>query len=101
MMRSVPTVTTGLPIIWSKKKKNGNASGNAVASQNGNNTGTQLADPASKDENTREQSDKNIDKFNRLVVYDEEEVRKTKYNSEIRGRVQDAMCVWIWNRCLS
>lgn len=72
-----------------QKKKNGNASGNAVASQNGNNTGTQLADPASKDENTREQSDKNIDKFNRLVVYDEEEVRKTKYNSEIRGRVQD------------
>ena len=72
-----------------QKKKNGNASGNAVASQNGNNTGTQSADPASKDENTREQSDKNIDKFNRLVVYDEEEVRKTKYNSEIRGRVQD------------
>ena len=72
-----------------QKKKNGNALGNAVASQNGNNTGTQLADPASKDENTREQSDKNIDKFNRLVVYDEEEVRKTKYNSEIRGRVQD------------
>ena len=64
-----------------QKKKN--------ASQNGNNIGTQLADPASKDENTREQSDKNIDKFNRLVVYDEEEVRKTKYNSEIRGRVQD------------
>ena len=64
-----------------QKKKNGNALGNAVASQ--------LADPASKDENTREQSDKNIDKFNRLVVYDEEEVRKTKYNSEIRGRVQD------------
>ena len=72
-----------------QKKKNGNASGNAVASQNGNNTGTQSTDPASKDENTREQSDKNIDKFNRLVVYDEEEVRKTKYNSEIRGRVQD------------
>ena len=71
-----------------QKKKNGNALGNAVASQNGNNIGTQLADPASKDENTREQSDKNIDKFNRLVVYDEE-VRKTKYNSEIRGRVQD------------
>ena len=72
-----------------QKKKNGNVSGNAVASQNGNNTSTQSADPASKDENTREQSDKNIDKFNRLVVYDEEEVRKTKYNSEIRGRVQD------------
>ena len=40
-------------------------------------------------ENTREESDHNIDKFNRLVVYDEEEQRKTKYNSEIRGRVQD------------
>ncbi len=71
-----------------QQKKNGNASGN-VASKNGNNAGAQSADPASKDENTREQSDKNIDKFNRLVVYDEEEVRKTKYNSEIRGRVQD------------
>lgn len=71
-----------------QQKKNGNASGN-VASKKGNNTGAQSADPASKDENTREQSDKNIDKFNRLVVYDEEEVRKTKYNSEIRGRVQD------------
>ena len=72
-----------------QQKKNGNSSGNAVASRNGNNAGTQSADPTSKDENTREQSDKNIDKFNRLVVYDEEEVRKTKYNSEIRGRVQD------------
>ena len=72
-----------------QKKKNGNASGNAVASQNGNNTGTQLADPASKDENTREQSDKNIDKFNRLVVYDKEQERKSKYQSEVRGRVQD------------
>lgn len=71
-----------------QQKKNGNASGN-VASKNGNNAGAQSADPASKNENTREQSDKNIDKFNRLVVYDEEEVRKTKYNSEIRGRVQD------------
>ena len=49
----------------------------------------QSADPTSKEENTREQSDKNIDKFNRLVVYDKEEQRKTKYNSEIRGRVQD------------
>lgn len=72
-----------------QKKKNGNTSGNAVASQKGSNAATQSADPVSKEENTREQSDKNIDKFNRLVVYDEEEVRKTKYNSEIRGRVQD------------
>lgn len=40
-------------------------------------------------ENTREKSDKNINKFNRLVVYDKEEERKSKYNSEVRGRVQD------------
>lgn len=41
------------------------------------------------DENTREQSDKNINKFNRLVVYDKEEERRSKYQSEVRGRVQD------------
>lgn len=41
------------------------------------------------DENTREQSDKNINKFNRLVVYDKEEERRSKYRSEVRGRVQD------------
>ncbi|MGM9760454.1 MAG: tetratricopeptide repeat protein [Parabacteroides sp.] len=39
--------------------------------------------------NTREQSDKNINKFNRLVVYDKEEERRNKYQSEVRGRVQD------------
>lgn len=42
-----------------------------------------------KEENTREQSDKNIDKFNRLVVFDKETERKSKYQSEVRGRVQD------------
>ena len=41
------------------------------------------------DNNTREQSDKNIDKFNRLVVYDKEEERRNKFNSDVRGRVQD------------
>lgn len=45
--------------------------------------------PDAQDENTREQSDKNINKFNRLVVYDKEEERKNKYQSEVRGRVQD------------
>lgn len=40
-------------------------------------------------DNTREQSDKSISKFNRLVVYDKEEERKSKYQSDIRGRVQD------------
>ncbi len=47
------------------------------------------ADEESKDENTREQSDTNINKFNRLVVYDKEEERRNKYQSEVRGRVQD------------
>jgi tetratricopeptide (TPR) repeat protein len=49
------------------------------------------ADTASglEGENTRELSDKNINKFNRLVVYDKEEERKNKYQSDVRGRVQD------------
>jgi len=38
---------------------------------------------------TREESDKNINKFNQLVVYDKDEEQKNKYQSEIRGRVQD------------
>ena len=42
-----------------------------------------------EENNTREQSDKTIDKFNRLVVYDKEQERKNKYQSEVRGRVQD------------
>jgi tetratricopeptide (TPR) repeat protein len=46
------------------------------------------ADPA-EGEKTRERSDRNIDKFNRLVVYDKDEEEKQKYQSEIRGRVQD------------
>ncbi|MDR1336657.1 MAG: tetratricopeptide repeat protein [Tannerella sp.] len=40
-------------------------------------------------EKTRERSDRNIDKFNRLVVYDREDEQKQQYRSEIRGRVQD------------
>lgn len=38
---------------------------------------------------TREKSDKTIDKFNLLVVADKEEVEKSKYNSETRGKVQN------------
>jgi len=49
----------------------------------------QNAQNATDDDKTRQQSDKNIDKFNRLVVYDSDEEQKRKYNSEIRGRVQD------------
>ena len=37
----------------------------------------------------REESDKNINKFNQLVVYNKEDEQKSKYQSEIRGRVQD------------
>ena len=42
-----------------------------------------------EDKNTRERSDKNIEKFNRLVVYDKEEEIKSSYKNEIRGKVQD------------
>lgn len=38
---------------------------------------------------TREKSDKEINKFNLLVVADKGEEQKSKYESETRGRVQD------------
>ena len=41
------------------------------------------------EKSTRERSDKNIEKFNRLVMYDKEEEVKSSYKNEIRGRVQD------------
>lgn len=40
-------------------------------------------------EKTREESDKTIEKFNRLVVYDKTTEEKSKYSNELRGRVQD------------
>jgi tetratricopeptide (TPR) repeat protein len=42
-----------------------------------------------KGKKTREKSDKDIEKFNRLVVYDREEEIKSSYKNEIRGKVQD------------
>lgn len=62
-----------------------------VASANTSSSGgtSQDKDDADDKENTREKSDKNINKFNRLVVYDKEEERKSKYQSDVRGRVQD------------
>ena len=47
----------------------------------------QLAE--SDDTKTRKKSDKSIEKFNRLVVYDKEDEVKSSYKSDIRGRVQD------------
>ena len=81
-----------------KDRQSGNTQLAATSgvSTTGNATGTNAAggdatpgDTSGKDENTREQSDKNINKFNRLVVYDKEQERKSKYQSEVRGRVQD------------
>ena len=72
-----------------EKDKNGASTTGSSATASNSGGGTGNSSSQSKEENTREQSDRNIDKFNRLVVYDEEEVRRTKYNSEIRGRVQD------------
>ncbi len=42
-----------------------------------------------EEDKTREKSDKTIDKFNLLVVADKEEVEKSKYQSETRGKVQN------------
>ena len=51
---------------------------------------SELADNENEDgKKTRERSDKSIEKFNRLVVYDKEEEIKSSYKNEIRGRVQD------------
>jgi len=44
---------------------------------------------ASDDKKTREKSDKDIEKFNRLVVYDRSEEIKSSYQNDVRGRVQD------------
>ncbi len=42
-----------------------------------------------QDDKTRAKSDKDIEKFNRLVVYDKEEEQSLKYKNEIRGKVQN------------
>jgi tetratricopeptide (TPR) repeat protein len=47
------------------------------------------ADPNPTTTTTREESDQSISKFNRLVVYDKDEERKSTYQNDIRGRVQD------------
>jgi tetratricopeptide (TPR) repeat protein len=48
------------------------------------------ADKAMPNEkNVREHSDKSIEKFNRLVMYDKDDEAKSSYKNEIRGRVQD------------
>jgi tetratricopeptide (TPR) repeat protein len=55
-------------------------------------TGKEVVDSDSEqteDDKTREKSDKSIEKFNRLVIYDKEEETQSKYKNEIRGRVQD------------
>jgi len=61
----------------------------STTNQQQNNSNNNANTQNQQEENTREESDKNINKFNRLVVYDKEEERKNKYQSDIRGRVQD------------
>lgn len=68
-----------------KKERSAGKTGMAVADTSSG----KESDADDKAENTRERSDKNINKFNKLVVYDKEEERKNKYQSEVRGRVQD------------
>ncbi len=50
---------------------------------------TSSGNNSEKETKTREESDKNIEKFNRLVIYDKGKEQKSKYQSDIRGRVQD------------
>ena len=82
--------------IWTayrkeEQAKKDRASGKQLASSSSSSSsqGNASQNQTSNEENTREQSDKNIDKFNRLVVYDKEEERRSKYQNEVRGRVQD------------
>jgi tetratricopeptide (TPR) repeat protein len=70
-------------IEMEEKNRNGQLSASAGSTHADQN------DQRQEENKTREQSDKNMDKFNRLVVYDREEEQKQKYQSEIRGRVQD------------
>ncbi|MCK9342913.1 MAG: tetratricopeptide repeat protein, partial [Massilibacteroides sp.] len=60
-----------------------------LQAQNGQTTDEDKGKNQKKEDKIREQSDENIEKFNRLVVYDKEEERKRKYQSEIRGKVQN------------
>ena len=51
---------------------------------------SQLTDSSTNsDKNIREKSDKDIEKFNRMVMYDREEEIRSSYKNEIRGRIQD------------
>ena len=71
------------------KVAQGSTSGTAVSGQHTASINAGTATTGAAKTNTREQSDNNIDKFNRLVVYDREEEQKSKYSSDVRGRVQD------------
>lgn len=72
---------------WTAYQKEEQMKNNQAAGRTGTASGGDDKDDDS--ENTREESDKNINKFNHLVVYDKEEEQKQKYQSEVRGRVQD------------
>ncbi|MDR2469415.1 MAG: tetratricopeptide repeat protein [Tannerella sp.] len=63
--------------------------GQPVVASSSTSPQTSSADETADEDKTRERSDKNIEKFNRLVVYDKAEEQRQKYRSEIRGRVQD------------
>jgi tetratricopeptide (TPR) repeat protein len=70
------------------ERTHGNQRAQTAVSQQGQRQDDPDAAPAER-RDTREESDKNINKFNSMVVYDREEEQKNKYQSEIRGRVQD------------
>ncbi len=72
-----------------RKERQESSGANLLAENTSEDKQASEASSTKENTNTREQSDKNITKFNRLVVYDEKDTYKSKYQSEIRGRVQD------------
>jgi len=75
--------------VWTAYQKEQGTDTSAASAGTTASTSSQNKKDDDQEDNTREKSDKNINKFNRLVVYDKEEERKSKYQSEVRGRVQD------------
>jgi tetratricopeptide (TPR) repeat protein len=63
--------------------------GSTAGSRDGSGNGSGGDDVSDSEEKTREQSDKNINKFNRLVIYDKAEEERSRYQSGLRGKIQD------------
>ena len=70
-----------------RKRENRPLTAEADSARNGNEPKAEKTETESEEDRIRKESDKNIRKFNRLVVADNNDVRNT-YKSEIKGRIQ-------------